>query len=255
MKENGTLRALIVDDEAPARRRLRTLLAREPGVTIVAECPDGPSAVEAIRDLGPDLLFLDIQMPEMNGFDVLRAIGIDAVPAVIFVTAYDQYALQAFEAHALDYLLKPFANARFHEALERVRRILGNDDDRTLRRRLEALLESTRAGYRTRIPIRTTERVTFLRPEEIDWIEGAGNYVRIHAGEEEHIVRDTLKGIADRLDPATFLRIHHSHIVNVDRVKELRPWSHGEYIVILRDGTRLTSSRSYSDALRRFVET
>jgi two-component system LytT family response regulator len=255
MKENGTLRALIVDDEAPARRRLRSLLTRQAGVTIVAECPDGPSAVQAIRELEPDLMFLDIQMPEMNGFDVLRAVGADAVPAVIFVTAYDQYALQAFEAHALDYLLKPFANARFHEALERVRRILGNDDDRALRQRLVAFLESTRANTRTRIPIRTAERVTFVRPDEIDWIEGAGNYVRIHAGNEEHLVRDTLKGIADRLDPSTFLRIHQSYIVNVDRVKELRPWTHGEYIVILRDGTRLTSSRSYSEALRRFVET
>jgi two-component system, LytTR family, response regulator len=249
------IRALIVDDEAPARRRLRTLLAREPDVTLVGECADGPAAVQSIRELHPNLLFLDVQMPEMSGFDVLRAVGIDAVPAVVFVTAYDRYALQAFEAHALDYLLKPFANQRFRDTLDRVRAVLARADDHAFRRRLEALLAGAAAPAAAgRIAVRTADRVIFVGHDEIDWIEGAGNYVRIHAAGTQHLVRDTLKSMSDRLDPQRFLRVHHSHIVNVDRIRELRPWSHGEYIIVLADGTRLASSRSYSETLRRLVD-
>jgi two-component system LytT family response regulator len=249
------IRALIVDDEAPARRRLRTLLTREPDVALAGECIDGPAAVQSIGELQPNLLFLDVQMPEMSGFDVLRAVGVAAVPVVVFVTAYDRYALQAFEAQALDYLLKPFANQRFRDTMQRVRDVLAREDDHAFRRRLEALLAGGAAPARTpRIAVKTAERVIFLGADDIDWIEGAGNYVRIHTAGAQHLVRDTLKSMGDRLDPQRFLRVHHSHIVNVDRIRELRPWSHGEYIIVLTDGTRLASSRSYSDTLRRLVD-
>jgi two-component system, LytTR family, response regulator len=266
MTEVRALRTAIVDDEAPARRRLRTLLAREPDVDLVAECADGPAAVAAIRAHRPDLLFLDIQMPEMSGFDVLAEVGTDAVPAIVFVTAYDQHALRAFDAHALDYLLKPFTNARFQDTLARARRVVARDvdralhgrtvageDDRTLHGRIAALVSDALGAAQDRIPIRAADRITFVRPADIDRIEGAGNYVRIHAGGETHVVRDSLKAMADRLDARTFLRVHHSHIVNADRIRELRPWGHGEYIIVLADGTRITSSRSYAETLRRLA--
>jgi two-component system LytT family response regulator len=253
MTDGRRIRTLIVDDEAPARRRVRTLLAREPDVELIGECADGPAAIDAIRVHHPDLLFLDVQMPEMNGFEVLRAVGADTVRAVVFVTAYDRYALDAFDAHALDYLLKPFANARFRDALDRARRVIAREQDMDARRQIEALLARAMPAH-ARIAVRSGDRITFLRPEEIDWIEGAGNYVRLHAAGESHLVRDTLKGIAARLDARVFLRVHHSHIVNVERIRELRPWSHGEYIIVLTDGTRLASSRSYSDGLRRLAE-
>jgi two-component system LytT family response regulator len=250
------IRAIIVDDEAPARRRLRSLLAREVDVVVVAECSNGPTAIDAIAELRPDLLFLDVQMPEMDGFEVLRAAGADAVTAVVFVTAYDSYAIQAFDAQALDYLLKPFANARFRETLERVRRRIAREDDHTFRAKIEALLgggeKSSVETRPDRIAVRTGGRVLFVNADDIDWIEGAGNYVRIHAGQSEHIVRDTLKAIAERLGPR-FIRIHHSRIVNADRIRELRPWSHGEHIVVLRDGTRIRSSRGHGESLRRLI--
>lgn len=275
------LRVVIVDDEAPARARLRALLAREPDIAIAGECSDGPSAIEAVRASKPDLVFLDVQMPEMDGFQVLRELGADP-PGVVFVTAYDRYALRAFDAAAVDYLLKPFTNARFRDALDRARQAISARHDRTLRRRLEALLAETRtgaaapppgggqstthaaqhvpepgsepAGLGRRIAVRGDDRIQFIEPGEIDWIEGAGNYVRLHAGGRQHLVRETLKAMARRLDPDRFLRIHNSHIVNLDRVRELRPWGHGEYIVVLQDGTRLASSRSYSADLRRLID-
>jgi two-component system LytT family response regulator len=249
------IRAVIVDDEAPARRRLRTLLARETDVAVSGEAVDGPAAVQLIRERQPDLVFLDVQMPEMSGFDVLRELGMDAVPVVVFVTAYDRFALQAFDAHALDYLLKPFTNDRFRDTLARARRVLAREDDVALHRRLAALIDGLDVhAAAPRLVVKTGDRVTFLEAEAIDWIEGAGNYVRIHAGNTEHLVRDTLKAMSERLGDRRFIRVHHSHIVNVDRIRELRPWTHGEYIVVLADGTRLTSSRNYSAALRQLVE-
>ena len=249
------IRVIIVDDEMPARRRLRTLLRREPDTTIVAECSDGPAAVEAVRALSPDLMFLDIQMPEMSGFDVLRDVGLDTVPAVVFVTAYDRYALQAFDAHALDYLLKPFTNERFHDMLTRARRTLTGAADGSLQRRLESLVSAIAAPDGAhRVALKTGDRVVFVNAAEIDRVEAAGNYVRVHAGAAQHLVRDTLKGIMSRLDPQRFLRVHHSHVVNVERVRELRPWSHGEYVVVLQDGTRIASSRTYSQHLRSLVQ-
>lgn len=248
------IRVLIVDDEAPARRRLRTLLSREREIELVGECSDGPSAIRAVRELRPDLLFLDVQMPEMDGFEVLAAIGADAVPAIVFVTAYERYAIRAFDAEAVDYLLKPFANARFARALERARHGLRGDAAAT-RAQLEAVLEAI-AGRRGagRLAIRVDGRVHMLDVNAIDRVEGAGNYVRIFAGGRRHLVRQSLKDVAARLEPQGFVRIHQSHIVNLERVVELRPWSHGEYVVVLRDGTRLNSSRTYGDALRRGLE-
>lgn len=246
------IRTLVVDDEAPARRRLRSLISREKDLELVGECADGPSAVQAVRELRPDLLFLDVQMPEMDGLEVLAAIGVDAVPVVIFITAYERYALQAFDAEAVDYLLKPFANARFARALERARsRLRGDRDAAISRAQLGAVLEAAERRRAARIAIKVDGRVHVLEPNAIDRVEGAGNYVRIFAHGRSHLVRNSLKEMAARLDAHRFVRIHQSHIVNLDRVVELRPWGHGEYVVVLRDGTRLNSSRTYGDALRR----
>jgi two-component system LytT family response regulator len=241
--------AVIVDDEPLARRRIRSLLARESDVDVVQECGNGTDAVEVIRRLQPDLVFLDVQMPEMNGFDVVRALGAELSGAVVFVTAFEQFSLQAFEVHALDYLLKPFHRTRFQETMRRVRQQLGNV--RALeeaRSRLSALIERTDvtatdvAGARPkpidRIAIKTAGKVTIVRSAQIDWIAG-------------DLLRQTMKSLADQLDPDVFVRIHHSCIVNVERIRELQPWAHGDYMVILNDGRRLTSSRSYSANLRR----
>lgn len=248
---------IIVDDEPLARRRIRTLLARERDIQVVEECVDGPSAVDAIRRNRPDLVFLDVQMPEMSGFEVLRALG-DALGAVIFVTAYEQFSLQAFEVHALDYLLKPFHRTRFQEALRRVRQRFSNERELAEARvRLAALvhdaagLDAARSKPIERLAIRSTARVAIVRVREIDWIEGDGNYVRLHVGRAVHLLRQTMKSLAHQLDPGVFIRIHHSSIVNVERVRELQPWSRGDYVVLLDGGTRLISSRSYSANLRR----
>lgn len=249
-----TLSAIIVDDEAPARKRLRDLLRDEDDVEIVAECPDGPSAVDAILRHDPDVLFLDVQMPEMDGFEVLRAVGSDQAPAVVFVTAFDRHAVEAFEAGALDYLLKPFTRSRFRETLRRVRSTSRSvPGSESLGDKIEELLGAVRPEV-LRIPVRTGSRIRFVAVDDVDWIEGAGNYVILHVAGRQHRVRGSLKGFAAKLDARRFVRIHHSYIVNLDRVKELQPWSHGEFVVILQDGAQLTSSRTYSDALREVLE-
>jgi two-component system, LytTR family, response regulator len=252
------IKTLIVDDEPLARRRIRSLLAREPGVQVVDECADGARAVEAIRLRQPDLVFLDVQMPVMNGLDVLRALGPELTATVVFVTAYEQFSLQAFEVHALDYLLKPFHRTRFQETMRRVRRRLGDARElASARARLSALLdpaegaEALRSSPMERIAVKTAGKVSIVRVRQIDWIEGDGNYARLHVGRSVHLLRQTLKSLADRLDPDLFVRIHHSCIVNVERVHELQPWSHGDYVVVLENGHRITSSRSYSANLRR----
>ncbi|MGH7574259.1 MAG: LytR/AlgR family response regulator transcription factor [Longimicrobiales bacterium] len=246
------MRALIVDDEAPARRRLRTLLAREPDVEVVGESADGPSAVQDVAELRPDLMFLDVQMPEMDGFEVLAAIGVGAAPVIVFVTAYERYALDAFDAEAVDYLLKPFANARFARALQRARHRLGSHADAARSRaQLEAVLETLGRRNTSRIAIKVDGRVHVLDVNAIDRVEGARNYVRVFTKGRGYLVRDSLKSWAARLGAYGFIRIHQSHIVNLDRVVELRPWSHGEYVVVLHDGTRLNSSRTCGDELRR----
>jgi two-component system LytT family response regulator len=246
------LTALIVDDEAPARKRLRDLIAAEPDIDLVGECEDGPSAVDAILALEPDVLFLDVQMPEMDGFEVLEAVGVGVVPSVVFVTAYDQHALAAFEARAIDYLLKPFTRERFSETLRRVRPS-PTRHDADLSARLERLL-GERSDRLERIPVRSAAGVRLLAVDSIDWIEGDGNYVRLHAGPAEHRVRGTLKSFAERLSGRGFVRIHQSYVVNLDRVRELQPWSHGEFVVVLANGKKLVSSRTYSGALKRLLD-
>jgi two-component system LytT family response regulator len=242
-----TIRALIVDDEPLARTRLRALLDGEADVEVVGECGDGQAALAAVAELAPDLLFLDVQMPALDGFGLLEALGPGRLPAVVFVTAYDRYALRAFEVHALDYLLKPFDRDRFRKALDRARAQLAAAGRGAADPRLLALLEDTRGARRPleRLVVKSAGRVFFLRTEEIDWIEAAGNYVRLHAGADTHLLRDTMNGLEARLDPQRFLRVHRSTIVNVDRIQELQPWFHGDYLVILRDGTQLTLSRGY----------
>ncbi len=256
MKVPASLRCLIVDDEPLARERLRDLLADECDVEIAAECPDGRKAVAAILKLEPDLVFLDVQMPGLDGFGVLEALAPESIPAVIFVTAYDQYALRAFDAQALDYLLKPFDRERFQRALGRARDQLRKRRSGSLEPRLLALLEqlAQRKPYLERLVIKASGRVYFLRTEEVDWIEAEGNYVRLCAHKEVHLLRETMNHLESRLDPQRFLRIHRSTIVNIERIKELHPWFKGEHIVILRDGTRLTLGRAYRDRLKRIAD-
>jgi len=249
------LRVLIVDDEPLARERIRALLRDAPDAEVVGECGDGRRALAAIRRRRPDLLFLDVQMPELDGFAVLRALDPTELPAVIFVTAYDRYALRAFEVHALDYLLKPFDRERFHRALARARTQIERDRRGTLDARLLALLEDLRPGRKRleRLVVKEGGRVFFLRAEEIDWVEAQGNYARLHIGRETHLVRETMARLEAGLDPKQFARIHRSTIVNLERVRELLPDFHGDSVVVLRDATRLTLSRGYRERFRELL--
>jgi two-component system LytT family response regulator len=249
------IRTVVVDDEPLARERVRALLETEPDIEIVAECRDGDEAVEAVRRHAPDLLFLDVQIPERNGFEVLEALGAEKAPVVVFVTAYDQYALQAFEVHAVDYLLKPFDEERFRKALGRAREAVGRPRGIEVNDRLLSLLKDLKQppGYLDRMVVKSAGRLFFLRTEEVDWIESAGNYVCLHVGPESHLLRETMNGVEERLDPALFVRIHRTAIVNIDRVKELQPLFHGEYQVVLRDGTQLTLSRGYRERLQEVI--
>ena len=243
------LRVLVVDDEAPARRRIRRLLAADEGVTVVGECADGASAIAMIDALRPDLVFLDVQMPERDGFEVVKAIPRTKLPAILFVTAYDQYALRAFDVHAVDYLLKPFTGERFRTALARAReRICRRAADAGLAT-LAATLRS-RPDYLTRLPIRAAGRTVFVEMGAVDWLEAADNYVRLHVKQREYLARETLGSLEARLDPERFVRIHRSVIVQIDRIAETRPTSHGDAEAVLQDGTRLTVSRTWRDALR-----
>ena len=249
-----TLRVLIVDDEPLARERIRELLRASDGIEVVGECADGESAVAAVEVQSPDLIFLDIQMPALDGFDVLEALGAGRLPGIIFVTAFDEYAVRAFETGALDYLLKPVTAERFQAALERASARLthrGAADDSALRALL-AQLQADR-GYVTRFVARDGTRITFVNVTDVDWIDAAGNYARLHAGSRIHLLRETLKSLESRLDPAEFVRVHRSAIVRLERIGSLEPYFHGEYVVTLRDGTKLTASRSYSARLRALL--
>ena len=237
------LRALIVDDEPLARERIRSFLANEADVEVVGECADGESAVRAILQEEPDLVFLDVQMPGMDGFAVLRAIPAERLPLVVFVTAYNQHAIEAFEVHAVDYLLKPFKPSRFQEALRRARALLASRQTGELNQRLVDLLQASKPQHVTRLAVRTADRILFLRADQIDWIEAAGNYVVLHVGKETHILRETLGALEASLDPERFLRISRSALVAVDQIKELQPLFKGEYAVVLRDGQQLTMTR------------
>ena len=247
------IRTLIVDDEPLARERLRALLSAEPDIEVIGECGDGPAAVQAIRSDTPDLVFLDVQIPEIDGFGVIERIGVENAPVVVFVTAYDQYALEAFDVHAVDYLLKPFDEARFAKALARARGTVQSQRSGEVNERLLTLLRGIKAapsGRAERLVVKSAGRLFFLRTEEIDWIESSGNYVCLHVGNETHLLRETMSSLEARLDPTAFIRIHRTAIVNVDRIKELQPLFHGEYEVVLRGGARLTLSRSYRDRLQ-----
>ena len=246
------IRTLVVDDEPLARERLTSLLAAEADIEIVGQCRDGEEAVHAIVDHSPDLVFLDVQMPAMNGFEVIQAVGSERMPIVIFVTAYDQHALKAFQVRALDYVLKPFDRERFLEALQRARAHIQRDETGDLGRRLLALVKDLRRDQpRTdRLVVKSGGRLFFLRTDEIDWIEASGNYVRLHVGTTSHLLRETMNAIEGRLDPEKFFRIHRSRIVNMERIQEMQPWLNGEYAVVLRTGTRLTLSRGYREKLQ-----
>ncbi|MEW6130095.1 MAG: LytTR family DNA-binding domain-containing protein [Acidobacteriota bacterium] len=249
------LRILIVDDESLAREKLAVLLAEDAEIDIIGECSNGLAAVAAIEERSPDLIFLDVQMPELDGFGVLETIKPDTLPFVIFVTAYDQYALRAFEVHALDYLLKPFDRERFEKALYRAKRQIEREQTRSINHQLVELLADLKARPKLleRLVIKSGGRVFFLRVEEIDWIESAANYVQLHVGQESHLLRETINSLAVRLDPDKFLRIHRSLIVNIERIKELLPWFHGKYTIVMRDGTQLTSSRGYREHLQKLL--
>jgi two-component system LytT family response regulator len=241
------IRAAIVDDEPLARHRIRNRLAEAGDIEVIAECANGKEAIEALTEAPPDVLFLDIQMPEINGFDVLQAIGVGRVPVVIFVTAYDRFAVRAFEAHALDYLLKPFDDERFEAALQRARERIREQQGGDLDRRLRALLDEARGdrGYLQRLVVPSGQRSVFIRTEQIDWIEAERNYVRLHVGGRAHLLRENLSRLESALNPAKFCRIHRSTIVNIDRIQAVESMLRGEYMVVLHDGTKLTSGRGY----------
>jgi two-component system LytT family response regulator len=249
------IRVLIVDDEPLAREGIRMRLDQEPDIEVLGECANGREAVAAIKRDVPDLVFLDVQMPRLDGFGVIAAIGAKLMPQVVFVTAFDEHALRAFEVHALDYLLKPVEGARFLEALDRARSQLRRPELVTINEQLQALLSDfkTEKKYLDRLAIKANGRILFLDVEEIDWVQAADNYVAVHAGRESHLLHTTMNSLEQKLDPDAFLRIHRSAIVNLKRIKELHPMFHGEYRVILKDGTELTSGRSYRDKLQKLV--
>ena len=247
-----TLRLLIVADEAVARRRIRRLLATEPDVTVVGECADGASALKAITRDKPNIVFLDVQMPELDGFEVVASVSPSELPGVVFVTAFDRYALRAFDVHAIDYLLKPFTRERFRTALSRARQRAdrrGNDD------RIAALLDHVRETRRhaMRVAVRTVDRFVVIDWRDVDWVEAADNYVKLHVGTKEFLLRGTLAGIEKQLDPERFVRIHRSAIVQLDRITELHPASHGDFEVVLRAGDRLMLTRTWRERVERFL--
>jgi len=239
------IRALIVDDEPLARQRIRLLLNEEADVEIVGECEDGIEAVAQIQKLKPDLLFLDVQMPEMDGFGVLASVPETQLPVVIFTTAYDEHALRAFDSHALDYLLKPFKPERFKQALQRARDLIANKHAGEAARGLLALLgeRAAPAGLLTRLAVKTPERVIFVNLEEIDAIEAAGKYAVVHAGDQDHILRESMISLESHLPPKRFLRVSRSVIVNIDRIKELQPMFKGENLIVLKNGKTYPTTR------------
>jgi two-component system LytT family response regulator len=250
-----TIRVAIVDDEPLAVERMRRLLAEEPDIHVVAECSNGAEAVAAIRNQAPDLVFLDVQMPGLDGFGVVEQVGPKAMPATIFATAFDEHALQAFDASAVDYLLKPFDPDRFARALDRARRFLRHQNREELEAKLTSMLGGLNRArrYLDRFIVRYGRRILFVDTAEVDRIEAEGNYAAIHVGKQVHLLREAISRLEEQLDPAAFVRIHRSHIIAVDRVRQLESIFQGEYIVTLKDGTRLTSSRTYRERLEQAV--
>jgi two-component system, LytTR family, response regulator len=267
------IRVLIVDDEPIARRRVRRLLRLESDVEVLDEVGSGSEAIEAIRSQHPDLVLLDVQMPDVDGFGVVEALGVDHMPATIFVTAYNEYAVRAFDVHAIDYLLKPYDPDRFRAAFQRARSHLEQVSSAEQGRKIKALLEQVLGEERVaaladrpgnghapapvartrtldRLMVKHDGRVFFVKVSEVDWFEAAGNYVRVHTGKVSHLIRETMHHVESQLDPSMFVRIHRAVIVNLDRIKELQPWFAGDYIVILRDGRQLKLSRTYREHLQ-----
>ncbi len=258
-----TIRTLIVDDEKPARTRLLHLLQRQPDVEVVGMATDGREALEFVQAQRPHLMFLDIQMPTLDGFGVVRELDPEQLPVTVFVTAYDQYAIQAFEAHALDYLLKPYSDQRFESALKRVCRFIrsqtaSGQGNHALAARIASLLEERSGmeethGYLERVVLKASGRVTFLEVAEVDWIEASGVYVYLHVGPKTHLYRSSVANLLQRLDPRRFVRVHRSAAVNTDRIRELQPRSHGDYTVVLKDGTQVLMSRAYRSELEHWL--
>ena len=249
--KNGPIRALIVDDEALARKFIRRMLKDDRDFEIIGECGNGKETVATIRKESPDVVFLDVQMPEMDGLAVLEAIGIERLPQIIFTTAYEQYAIRAFELHALDYLLKPFDQARFKDAIKHAKERFRSERQNDGRMQISALLENikNKPQYLERLVIKASGRITFLPTNEINWIEADDKYVHLHTNKARPMVRQTLTAMEEQLDPAKFRRVHRSAIVNVERIAELQPLFSGEYSILLHDGTKLTLSRNYKDKL------
>ncbi|HZP04064.1 MAG TPA: LytTR family DNA-binding domain-containing protein [Terracidiphilus sp.] len=249
------LTTLIVDDEPLAREGLRALLSKDPEIAAIHEARDGREAVAAIRECSPDLVFLDVQMPEMDGFAVVQAIGADSMPAVVFVTAHDQYAIQAFEINALDYLLKPVIEERFVKALVRAKGRIRANAVADSNRQIIGLLETIASprNYLKRLAVRSAGKTVFLDAEDVDWIGAAENYVELHAGRSVHLLHVTMNTLEKSLDPEIFLRIHRSTIVKLDRIKDVQSGAHGEYFLTLRDGTQLQSGRTYADRLKALM--
>ncbi len=259
------LQVLVVDDEPRARSGIRKLLESDSEIQVVDECGDGPAAVEAITALEPDLVLLDVQMPGMNGFEVVRAVGVDRMPLVVFVTAYDQFALEAFDVNAIDYLLKPFDDDRFRTAMDRAKSTLRSRELGDLSHRLIGLLKRTagesdrhdeqhdQARYATRLLVKHAGRVFFVPANEVDWIEAADYYVKLHVNDRAHLLRETMQSLETRLDPELFFRVHRSAIVNLDRVRELQPYFRRSHVVILKDGTKLKLSRARREKLEALL--
>jgi two-component system LytT family response regulator len=244
------IRALIVDDESLARDRLRQLLQNEPEVELIGECPDGHTAVATIREQSPDLVFLDVQMPELDGIAVAEAIGAEAGPVIVFVTAHDKFALRAFEIHAVDYLLKPFDRERFKKALLRALEQVRQRENSTLIERQAALIAELKSPRTDdRIAVKSGGYVVWVKLDEVDWIGSADNYAELHVGAKSHLLRETMAALESRLDPKKFVRISRSVIVNAPRIKELKRLFYGGCELILQDGTKLTLSRRYRDKL------
>jgi two-component system LytT family response regulator len=255
MSDTLQLKALIVDDERPARQKLRRLLGNDPEIVAMFEAPDGAAAIEIIRAESPDIVFLDVQMPGVDGFGVLETLGPDAIPHVVFVTAFDTYASKAFDVHAVDYVLKPFDAQRFAVALARAKQSIANGRTREERDRLQRMLadaDAARPRRPERILVESDQRVLLVAVDRIERATAFRNYVRLKVGSDVHRIRATLTQIERRLDPSKFVRISRSEIVNLDMIAELRPWSHGDYVVVMRDGSQTRLSRRYRSALDGF---
>ncbi|MFN0105906.1 MAG: LytR/AlgR family response regulator transcription factor [Bryobacteraceae bacterium] len=243
------IRTVIIDDERLARQRIRRMLSDVPDFEVAAEFENSEHGLAYLESNPAELLFLDVQMPGLDGFALLEALSPERTPMVIFVTAYDEYALRAFDVHAFDYLLKPFDQARFEKTIDRARKQLASEE-RNSEKLIHLLNEFRQRNQEpARFAIKTPGRLYFVRQEDIDWMEAADNYVNLHVGAETHLIRETMNALEQRMDSHRFLRIHRSTIVNADRIKELRPWFHGEYVVLLKDGTELTLSRTYREKI------